>query len=808
MKYTASQIASILGLEPVTALTTVLSMVSTDTRSIRVGQSTLFFGITTMNRSGADYLHEAYDKGVRVAVIDRQPKQVPTDMVVLQVADSLAALQQLAAYHRMQFPELTVIGITGSYGKTIVKEWLAELLATRYEVIKSPQSFNSQIGVPLSVLRIEPHHEVAIFEVGVSEAEEMARLEPIVRPTHGIFTTIGQAHAGGFKSLQHKIKQKAILFATVHNLVYRCDHDELHSTLSQVVDQGARRCWSSREASTWYISQIDQSVTIYQNNEQVLSCTVHIDTQALTENAIHAAVMALQLEIPPDTVARILTNLDTLPMRLETSAGKEGCLLINDTYTADIDSLALALDYQRLHSFGYHSMLILSDIDDNHGTDWLSKAQELIDLHDVESLLTVGPKSSLLSAPSHMHFDNTEALLSAISTLPVADKSILIKGARKYRMERVYQRLLATSHSAALEIDLTAIEHNLKVYQSLADGKAIMVVIKAAAYGTGSVEVAKILQKRGVSYLAVAFADEAIALRQAHITLPILVLNPDLQQLDIYLDYDLTIELHSPDQLATIGTHLRLHPKVALGVHIMVDTGMRRLGFMEADLPMLVEWLAEQSAIEVVGICTHLAASESAAHDAFTQQQADQFQTMCDQLPAARYYHALNTAGIVRHGQQLSWTNMARLGIGLYGIDSTGLHTDHLQIAHRLTARVMQVKHLQKGESVGYNRGYIALIEEKICTINIGYADGILRAASDQGYQVYCKGKLLTVVGKICMDLMMCRIPEEVSIYPGDAVVLFGPEHSIDHLANAANTIPYEVLSRLSARVKRLYVQQ
>ncbi len=799
MKYTAQQIASILGSDALDLPDLVITAASTDTRTITDGSYVVFFAITTANRSGLTYLADAAATGVRLVVADHMPDDLPDGVSLLLVDDTVAALQGLAAYHRRQF-DIPVVAITGSYGKTIVKEWISTMLSTRYRVCKSPQSYNSQIGVPLSVLQLDAQASIAVFEVGVSRAGEMSALAEVVQPTHGIFTTIGPAHDAGFVDRTAKIKEKAILFRSCQQVVCNHHHREIVHQVEQSLAAGKVTTWSTAQEGDYSIS-IDLPQVQISNSDADLTSTTRLSSPPMLDNLMHAAVLALELGVPTEEVSAAMSAIGPLPMRLETSAGRQGSILINDTYTADIQSLRLALDYQRSLSSARPRLLILSDIDHSHGP-WVAAAQQLITDYEIDHLITVGETSRQLIASTHTTYDTTEALLAEIDRLEVQDHVVLTKGARRYGMERVCHQLEALSHNARLEIDLAALQHNLDVYQRKA-GCAMMVVIKASAYGTGSVEVARLLERRGVAYLAVAFVDEAITLRQGGIKMPILVLNPDLDRLTACWQNDIDIELHSTDQLDRITAFLTMHSTASLRVHLMLDTGMKRLGFEVDNLDRLREWLSREEQVEIVSVFSHLVASESVDLDDFTRRQMHAFDAMCKALPPAQYYHILNSSGIARH--QGHDYNMARLGLGLYGIDTSATMTAALQPVHHLSARVLQVKRLAAGDSVGYGRSYVADRDMTICTVNVGYADGLMRSAAGGGFAFRAGNHLLPIVGSICMDLTMCASPDGAGIRVGDTVTVFGPDHPIDILAQASGTIPYEVLSRIAPRVKRVF---
>lgn len=807
MLYPLSDICAVLGILPPTEYTDVLiSDISIDTRSIMDGTGTLFVALSSQHRSGTSYLMDAYRKGVRVAIVDRPAGDLPPDMAVLVVAESLLALQSIARAYRAQHT-LDTIAVTGSNGKTIVKEWLYTLLHRHRPTVKSPKSYNSQIGVALSLFLLEQHHEIGIFEAGISKTDEMPHLAAMIQPSLGIFTNIGDAHSSGFIDESQKISEKARLFTSCETIIYCADHLSIHNCLTRQYPDKKLIGWSSHTGRYIVQTSIAGEVTVIQDGHLVGSFATPLDTPAMLQNLSHCLVAALHLGIPAAQLSATIEEIQPIAMRLERASGIGQCILINDTYNADLASLQIALDYQQSLSAIHQPTLILSDLHSSHDDQhlWIASVQELVRKHGIRRLITVGSLSAHIEGPQRMHYTSTGDLLVGLSTLSFDRECILIKGSRSYHLEDVYHRLLAQSHTATMTIDLGAVSHNLDVYRSICPADtAMMVIVKASAYGSGSAEVARLLEQRGVAYLAVAFADEGIYLRREGITLPILVLNPDLARLQDHVDYDLDLEIYTPEQWPAINNYGLLHPTHRLQVHLKIDTGMHRLGFLRSDWEAAAHMLDTNNNIELVSVFSHLAASDDPEMDDFTQGQIDLFATARDLLPPARYYHILNTAGIARHTGPTG--NMVRLGLGLYGIDNTDLLRNQLEYAHRLTAKIIQVKTVAKGGTVGYGRSYIAQDDITIAIVNIGYADGLMRRSEHNGYHFIHRGETIPIVGKVCMDLTICKIGHSLGVDVGDEVIIFGPELPIHQLAQASDSIAYEVLSRISPRVQRRYI--
>lgn len=798
----------------------------TDSRRLLEPQSTLFFAIRTRGGDGHRYVPELFRQGVRhfvVSDLKAMPEEVLQEAWVKVVPDPVAELQHLAQQHRKQF-SLPVIGITGSNGKTIVKEWLHQLLSPSLKVVRSPRSYNSQIGVPLSVWQLREEDELAIFEAGISQPGEMEHLERIIRPTIGIFTNIGQAHQEGFRSMEEKVQEKLKFFARCETLIYCRDHEQVHEQL-------AKAGFSQHKTFTWGHSpradvQILESKTSGQKTDlryhwqgQQREVLIPFADAASVENACHCLATMLLLGITPATIAERMPELHAVEMRLELKKGINGCLLINDSYNSDLASLALALDFLNQQEQQRQKTLILSDILQSglSPENLYSQVAELLRQKGVQRFIGIGPelvRQRELFPPEAQLCPDTATFLQQLRTGSFQKETILLKGARPFRFEAISRRLEEKQHQTRLEINLHALVHNLKTYRSLLrpDTK-VMAMVKAFGYGSGSGEVASLLQFHQVDYLGVAYADEGVDLRQSGITLPIMVMNPEEAGFAAMLQQRLEPEIYSFPLLEQFAQALEEaalpREELPFPIHLKLDTGMRRLGFEEQEVDPLLERLVHLPLLKVASVFTHLAASDAPEHDEFTRQQLERFEQMSSRIRQRLGYpflrHALNSSGIARFPQ---WQmELVRLGIGLYGIESSPEMQQRLQPVSALKTTISQVKEVQAGESIGYSRSAVAERPMRIATIGIGYADGLDRHLSRGHGRVFIHGKAAPIVGNICMDMCMVDVTN-IPAQPGDEVEVFGPHQPVQELARQLGTIPYEVLTSIPPRVKRVYFQE
>jgi Alr-MurF fusion protein len=787
-----------------------------DSRRIIHPSTVLFFALKTARRNGHDYINEAYNKGVRHFIVQQaiDLKAIPQANVLL-VSDTLKALQQLAAYHRQQFP-IPVIGITGSNGKTIVKEWLYQLLSDHYNIIRSPKSYNSQVGVPLSVWQLQPQHTLAIFEAGISLQGEMDALQNIIQPTIGILTNIGEAHNEGFTNAREKLIEKQKLFTTAGVVI--CSPEKLASLLFK---QENIFSWGEGEDNNVVISEVQKqlSETTISFTSALLSdsITIPFTDEASVENAITCLTTCLYLQVPFNELKEKFTRLRPVSLRLELKSGLHNTTIINDSYSADLSSLTIALNM--LQQQGQHAKrsVILSDFqvtDEQEGETYTSIAA-LLQHHSIDRLITVGEKTKQLLAPLipgdiEVHnFSSTTELAEQLPALDFHNETILIKGARVFELDCIAQMLEQKTHQTVLEINLSAIVRNIRAHQQLLKPSTkIMAMVKAFSYGSGSYEIANLLQFMKADYLAVAFTDEGVALRKAGISLPIMVMNPEPVTFDALIDHNLEPELFSFSILNAFQTFLEKEGISSYPVHLKIDTGMHRLGFMQHELPALAEVLKKNS-FTVQSVFSHLAASEDPAEDAFTLEQANRFEEACAFLQSTLGYsfirHLDNSNGTIRH-PQLQY-DMVRLGIGMYGITSAAGKL-HLEEALQLKTTIAQIKQLQPGDTVGYNRRGIITRPSAIATVRIGYADGYPRNLSNGKGYMLVNGKPAPVIGNVCMDMTMLDITGIADVREGDEVIVFGPTLSVVEVAQQSQTIAYELMTGISQRVKRVYFEE
>lgn len=822
--YTAERISQVLhtDISLLSDKMAEISYISMDSRKLVDPNRTLFFALTGSLHDGHDFIQDALDKGVKNIVTEKNPGLLTGNINIFLVENSLRAMQKLAAYHRSTFEELPVVGITGSNGKTTIKEWLYQMISDR-QVVKSPKSYNSQTGVALSVWQIKESDQLGIFEAGISQPGEMAALEKIIQPTIGLFTLIGDAHSEGFDNLAQKLDEKLLLFGRSACLIY--EEDDLIVSMAIRDKFKDKVLWSwgwSQNSTLFQIVNIEKTnyqtrVTLHYNGVAETIIIPFSDTASL-ENALHCVALLLVLNYSFQAIRENLFKLQNIPMRLEMKNGIQNSILINDTYNADLQSFKIALEFLSQQAGAKEKVVILSDFmqtglkleDLNH------QLSNLIQNHNITQVISVGQNSKSLEKYLDPFIlfntvENTEQLINRLSDFDFHNKAILVKGARAFQLERVIHALSDKAHTATLETDLQSIEHNLKVFsQHLQPSTQIIAVIKASAYGSGSEELARFLEFKKVAYLAVAFIDEGVQLRKSGVLLPIIILNPDRNGVIDMIKHNLEPEVYSLEQLEEIVALLVDKNSGKFKIHIKLDTGMHRLGFMEDDLEALCDILLEHNQqITVKSIFSHLSSSEDPEDDDYTHLQASKLMEGYDYITKKIKYfparHILNSSGIIRFpGYHF---DMVRLGLGLYGIDGTGQFANKLEKVHTLKATVVQIKNIKQTDSVGYNRRGRPTMDGRIAIINIGYADGLMRLAGNEKYTVSIQGKEYPILGNVCMDLTIIDIGQESNIKIGDEVVLFGKEKPVEVLAKVCQTIPYEILSRISGRVRRLYVQ-
>ncbi len=822
MVYSTSQIADILGVKA-SGPELPVSHLLIDSRSLIDPAETMFFAITTSTNDGHRYIAELYDAGVRAFVVSHIPEDMKTktDAVFFRVPDVTRALQTIAAYHRDGFSG-TVIGITGSRGKTTVKEWLYQLLADDYSIVRSPRSFNSQIGVPLSVWEITPETQLAIIEAGVSRHGEMKSLKPIISPNIGIITNINSEHAEGFRSLQQKAEEKAALMSNCRCLVYCLDdqpiRDAVEKTCNPIVSIG----WSRLDVSApLFISEINQTESTteirYVFESKQSSVTLPFTALADIQNAIHCLAVMLYLDIPRERISQSVSRLTPIRTRLNVIEGVNDCMLIYDSYTSDLHSLAPAIDFMaRRHTGHRTTTLILSDV--MHETMAPQKLYQavakFVRQRKISRLIGIGEEFSKWSRyfdHNSTFYPDTATFLAEVSPSDFESELILIKGAPRFHFEMIADMLEARQHETMLEVNLDSVIHNFNVFRSMVrPTTGIVCMVKASGYGAGSNELAKTLQSQGAAYLAVAVMDEGVELRRAGITMPIMVLNPKVVNYRTLFAYNLEPEIYSLDILHELIREGEKYGITDYPVHIKVDTGMHRLGFTDKDLPELIDILRHQKVVRPESIFSHLAAADCTDMDDYTMLQFKLFDQYCDQIQSAFNHrilrHILNSTGISRFPEHQH--DLVRLGICLYGIATMddGSQSDLKQVS-TLTTSIISMKHWPAGTTIGYSRRGICQRDSRIATIPVGYADGINRHLGNGGMKVYVNGTLCPTIGNICMDACMIDVTD-AECQVGDRVEIFGPNIPVEEIARTLDTIPYEVLTSVSTRVKRVYYRE
>ena len=794
-----------------------------DSRHLMDPSQTLFFALQSHRNDGHKYIVDLYEKGVRAFVVKHQPDASCPDASFIIVADTLKALQSLASYHRQQF-HFPVIGITGSNGKTIVKEWLYQMLCPDYNIVRSPKSYNSQVGVPLSVWQMNDNYNLGIFEAGISEPEEMMPLQEIIRPTIGVFTNIGQAHDENFINRAQKAGEKLNLFTKAEQLVYCMDYSEIHQVVirSGLVSKVKLFTWSRKfEDADLLVTQVaknekDTAITCrYMGGD--LTFAIPFADDASVENVIHCIAVGLLMGMSPGTIAERLKTLVTIGMRLEIKAGVNNCTIINDYYNSDVNSLTIALDVMRQQHQHKYNVAILSDIlqSGRNEMDLYAEIAQLLKAKDVDMMIGIGESISRQADKFEMEcyfYKNVPEFLAQFPFSKFNNQNILLKGARAFEFEQIGMELQEKAHETVLEINFNHLVNNLNHFRSkIKPETKLMVMVKAFGYGSGNLEVSNILQVHNVDYLTVAFADEGVELRRAGINLPIMVMSPEVNSYDNIIKYHLEPEVFSFRNLGFIERaieNLALPEAHPLNVHIKLDTGMHRLGFAKEELPELIRHIQANPMLNVRSVFSHLATADNPAEDEFTLSQIHNFEEgsrmIVEAFPQA-LRHILNTAGISRFPQYQF--DMVRLGIGLYGVPTCEADKGVLETVVSWNTTINQIKHIPAGDSIGYNRHGRAEHDMRIGIVPVGYADGLSRLLGNGNGTFYVHGRPVKIVGDICMDMCMLDLTE-VDAAEGDTVVIFDAEHDINEIARACQTIPYEIMTRVSQRVKRVYYQE
>ena len=852
MKYSIEKVTTLIGARRYGNSEGQIRWLLTDSRSLCFPEETLFFALKTQRNDGHRYISDLYRRGVRHFVVEQVPEHIEVlypDADFLRVPSPLAALQRLAERHRDEF-DIPIIGITGSNGKTMVKEWLYQLLLPSQKIVRSPRSYNSQIGVPLSVWLLNEQTEVGIFEAGISQPGEMSALRDIIQPTIGVLTSLGPAHQENFRSMEEKCMEKLELMHDTEAVVYCSDNDVVSRCIRRMQYKGEKIAWSRYDENVAFFVKSVQPLN-YSSSSLLLppsstityicqgeenTFTIPFIDEASIENAITCAAVALHLGITPAQLADRMSRLEPVAMRLEVKQGQHGCILINDSYNSDINSLDIALDFMGRRGYegtgvrgrentALPRTIVLSDIFQTGISPDLLYAQvsDLCVKRGIDKFIGIGPELSAQADRIHIadkqFFADVNHFLASDTFNDLHDELILLKGARPFGFDRITEQLEQKVHETILEVNLNAVVENLNYYRSFLKPETKMVcMIKADAYGAGAVEIAKTLQDQRVDYLAVAVADEGVTLRKAGITANIMIMNPEMTAFKTMFDYDLEPEVYSFRLMDALIKAARKEGITGWPVHIKLDTGMHRLGFDPIqDIDEVIDRLKHQNAIIPRSVFSHFVGSDSDDFDAFSARQFELFEQGSQKLQSAFSHkilrHMDNSAGIEHFPERQ--LDMCRLGLGLYGVDpysspklgeaGRGLNKG-LSCVSTLKTTILQLRHVPAGDTVGYSRKGKIERDSVIAAIPIGYADGLNRHLGNRHGYCLVRGQKAEYVGNICMDVAMIDVTD-IPCQEGDQVEIFGEHLPVTVLSDIIDTIPYEVLTAVSNRVKRVYFQ-
>lgn len=824
MTYTIERVATLIGAQRLGHAEARISFVLTDSRSLCFPEETLFFALRSNRNDGHQYISELYRRGVRCFVVEEVPTQATNqfgDANFLVVSSTLQALQCLAQRHREAF-NIPVVGITGSNGKTMVKEWLYQLLSPQMVITRSPRSYNSQIGVPLSVWLLNSHSQLGVFEAGISQKGEMQALHNIIRPTIAVLTNIGSAHEENFSSAEEKCREKLRLFKGAQVMVYNADDEMVTRLLNETEHKGERLAWSVKNHdAAMRITKIDKQPThttihyIYKGGEPNCFSLPFIDDASVC-NSIICATVGLHLGLDASTLNLRMSKLEPVAMRLEVKEGLNGCTLINDSYNSDINSLNIALDFmnRRPDHNGQKRTLVLSDILQSGLPDkeLYQEVSNLAEQRGVQKFIGIGPKicanKACIALPERYFFNSVADFIRSDVFKTLHNEVVLLKGARSFGFDQLTEQMVKKVHETTLEVNLNAMVNNLNYYRSLMHPNTKLVcMIKADGYGAGAVEIAKTLQDHRADYLAVAVADEGATLRRNGITSNIMVMNPEMTAYKTIFDYDLEPEVYSFRLLEALIKAAEKEGITGFPVHIKLDTGMHRLGFdPDKDMPHLIERLHNQNALIPKSVFSHFAGADADEFDAFSQSQFERFDAGSKMLQAAFEHHILrhidNSAGIEHFPQRQ--LDMCRLGLGLYGINPR--NNAIINNVSTLRTTILQMREVKAGDTVGYSRRGTIEHNSVIAAIPIGYADGLNRKLGNRNGYCLVNNQPAQYVGNICMDVAMIDVTG-IDCHEGDSVEIFGDNLPVTELSNVLQTIPYEVLTGISNRVNRVYFQ-
>ena len=829
MNYTIEKIASIIEGKLIgeSDKTLVIKDLLFDSRMLVMPENTLFFALKSHRNDGNKYIKELYDKGVRSFVVERMPENagIGDDAVFILVDNTLKSLQKVAASHRGNF-DIPIIGITGSNGKTIIKEWLYQIFSPEISAARSPKSYNSQIGVPVSIWQLNENHRVGIFEAGVSRPDEMQNLKDIIQPTIGIFSNIGAAHGKNFDNISSKVEEKLKLFHNVDTLIYCLDHKEIKDAVNKL--NVNTFTWSRNDKAAdvlvYSIEKEEDCTNICASRKLGLSETQHLKISipftddASIENAIHCWLTALKFNVSESVIEKKMSQLAPIAMRMELKAGINNCEIINDSYNSDFNALTIALDFMNQQHHGKKRVVILSDIlqSELKEDDLYEKIAQQIKSKGVNLIIGIGEAIMRQSAKfdiEKVFYRDVKEFLANHHIDTFHNQLILIKGARDFGFEKISRVLQEKAHETILEINLNNLVKNMNYYRSkLKSDTKLMVMVKAFAYGSGNFEVSNVLEFHHADYLTVAYADEGIELRRKGITLPIVVMTPEINTFESIIKNNLEPDIYSFRSLSLLEDaieNLDIQLNAPIGIHIKLDTGMHRLGFLPDDIDELLERLKSNDKIVVKSVFSHLAGSDSPEFNDFTMRQINNFEAMSSKIVNALPYkilrHILNSAGISRFTDYQY--DMVRLGIGIYGIAPCEDDKGKLHTVISLKTTIVQIKEYEVGETIGYSRRGKIEKKSRIGVVPIGYADGLKRELGNGNACFYVNGKAAPIIGNICMDMCMIDVTG-IDCKEDDTAILFNEDYPVERIAEACDTIPYEILTSISQRVKRIYYQE
>jgi alanine racemase len=820
VKISTSDIAGIVNGKLIGDACLIASELITDSRQSNFSEGLAFFAIRGVNHDGHKFIDQLFKRGLRIFIVEELPADVNSyyGSAFIKVTNTVNALQDLAAYKRKQFAG-KVIAVTGSAGKTIVKEWLADIMALTMPVVRSPKSYNSQVGVPLSVWKLNPAYKIGIIEAGISFPGEMQKLQKVIFPDIGVITNIGDAHQENFPDLQTKAYEKIGLFNNASAIVYCSDHKIIHNLISSddLLKKKKLVDWSfENEHAAVYVkkkksAQGKTEIEIKHNGITMIFMIPFVD-RASVENSITTAAVCLTAGIDQEIIRKGLAALVSVAMRMELKSGINGCQLIEDYYNSDPGSFSMALEYLKSQN-SRKTTLILSDFiqSGRDEKELYAEVGKLIENTGIDRFIGVG-KSLLSNSTSFKKgsrfFYSTDEFIRSFNPDNFRNETILLKGARFFEFEKISKLLEHQVHQTVLEINLDSVVHNLNEFRRhLSNGTRIMAMVKAFAYGAGSSEIASLLEYHRVDYLAVAYADEGVELRGAGVTLPVMVMNPELSAFDLMIRNNLEPEIYSLSLLRKFADIASRYGLVEYPVHIKIDSGMHRLGFMPDETDELISLLKTQESLKVISVFSHLAASEDPGFDSFTDKQVKTFLEAASSIQKALGYsfmrHVLNSSGIARFPDYQF--DMVRPGIGIYGIGN--FSNFNLRPAGRFITRISQVKKILAGEPVGYGCADVSDKERVIAILPVGYADGLNRKLGNRNGNLYIKNTCVPLIGNVCMDMCMVDVTT-LKVSEGDEAEIFGENIRVEEIAEKCGTIPYEILTSIPERVKRVFYRE